>query len=60
MEYTIAELRSLSPAPIALWVLKENYTARAFYGRMGFQADGAEKNMAHPENAAVVRYRCAA
>lgn len=42
---------------IALWVLKENHAARAFYEKLGFVPDGAEKTLEHLENATEVRYQ---
>ena len=57
MRHTLADLRASGDAAIALWVLKENHNARAFYEQMGFMADSAEKLLAHLDNAPVVRYR---
>ena len=45
--------------PVALWVLRDNHGARAFYEKMGFQTDGTAKTLSNLENAATVRYRYA-
>ena len=40
MEYVIGALKGLGYDEIFLWVLEENFRARAFYERFGFVADG--------------------
>jgi GNAT superfamily N-acetyltransferase len=42
MERMLRELRVTGHRPLLLWVLTDNARARAFYERMGFEADGAE------------------
>jgi ribosomal protein S18 acetylase RimI-like enzyme len=37
---------AISPYPgITLWVLKQNQAALAFYRRIGYESDGAEKTV---------------
>lgn len=57
MRETLAFLYEVPPPCVALWVLKDNHAARAFYEAMGFVPDGAEKILPNLENAATVRYR---
>ncbi|PVZ63471.1 GNAT family N-acetyltransferase [Pelagibaculum spongiae] len=39
----IKTLKASGFEKVMLWVLQENYSARAFYDKMGFEADGTEK-----------------
>jgi ribosomal protein S18 acetylase RimI-like enzyme len=57
MEHTLADIRRSGEPQIVLWVFRDNRNARAFYERMGFTFDGAEKAMPYHENAVAVRYR---
>ena len=43
MEAAIASLRDLNYAAVKVWVLDTNRRAIAFYRKLGFAADGAEK-----------------
>lgn len=57
MKEALAILKADGYARIALWTLRDNHPARAFYEKMGFRLDGAEKTMPNLENAATVRYQ---
>ncbi len=57
MRHTLAAIKESGGAHVALWVLRDNHSARAFYGKMGFQPDGAQKSLPELENAVTVRYR---
>jgi putative intracellular protease/amidase/GNAT superfamily N-acetyltransferase len=56
MRRTLEEISPSENRPVALWVLRDNHSARAFYERVGFQADGAVKTLPNLEDAATVRY----
>ena len=56
MRRTLEELLPSDNRPVALWVLRDNHSARAFYEKVGFQADGATKTLPSLEDAATVRY----
>ena len=43
MEVAVASLRDLNYAAVKVWVLDTNSRAIAFYRKLGFSADGAEK-----------------
>ena len=43
MEAAVASLRDLDYAAVKAWVLDTNRRAIAFYRKLGFAADGAEK-----------------
>ena len=57
MKHTLAAIPASGGPRAVLWVLRDNHGARAFYERVGFQADGAAKTLENLENAATVRYR---
>lgn len=57
MAHTLAEIGPCGC--IALWVLRDNHSARAFFERMGFRPDGLSKSLESLENAVAVRYRYA-
>lgn len=57
MGHTLAEIHAHGQSRTALWVLKNNHGARAFYKNMRFSPDGAAKTIAHLDNAEAVRYR---
>ncbi len=59
MRRTLKEIQPPGGPPAALWVLRDNAAARAFYEKAGFQADGAEKALPGLEDAVTVRYRYA-
>ncbi|MFH1880891.1 MAG: GNAT family N-acetyltransferase [Bacillota bacterium] len=59
MRDTLAAIRESGSAHVALWVLRDNHNALAFYEKAGFAADGAEKTLPELENAVAVRYRYA-
>jgi ribosomal protein S18 acetylase RimI-like enzyme len=56
MDVALVDLRAAGWDSVTLWVLAENWQARAFYGRFGFEPDGAE--MTHERSGATeVRLR---
>jgi ribosomal protein S18 acetylase RimI-like enzyme len=43
IEYVFAEFRRRGFAAVTLWVLKENWKARRFYEKFGFELDGGKR-----------------
>jgi ribosomal protein S18 acetylase RimI-like enzyme len=50
------QLKNKGFTSISLWVLEENASARAFYEKHGFKADGAKKELELGKKLMVVRY----
>jgi ribosomal protein S18 acetylase RimI-like enzyme len=43
LRHVLNELEEQDLQPVTLWVFRENLRARAFYERLGFASDGAER-----------------
>lgn len=43
VDHVLAEFRRRGFAEVTLWVLEENTSARGFYDRLGFRADGGQR-----------------
>lgn len=56
-EFALDRLSSLGYREVILWVFKDNQSARLFYESLGFQADGASKQLEPGTPLEAIRYR---